>query len=148
MQLPLLAGICAAEKSIPNIVLILADDLGYGDLGCFGSEKIKTPHLDKMATEGLKLTSFYAQAVCGPSRAALMTGCYPIRVAEPGNQKSQHTILHSKEITIAEVLRGAGYATGCAVAGQGGADRQIPRQGRSRFAPKEYRLRRHGGNPR
>lgn len=91
----------------------MADDLGYGDLGCIGSEKIKTPHLDKMATEGLKLTSFYAQAVCGPSRAALMTGCNPIRVAEPGNQKNQHTILHSKEITIAEVLRGAGYATGC-----------------------------------
>ncbi|MCB1236931.1 MAG: sulfatase-like hydrolase/transferase, partial [Verrucomicrobiae bacterium] len=101
----------AAEK--PNIILIFADDLGYGDLGCFGSEKIKTPHLDAMAGEGLRLTSFYAQAVCGPSRAALMTGCYPIRVAEPGNQKNQHTVVHPKEITMAEVLREAGYATGC-----------------------------------
>lgn len=101
----------AAEK--PNLILILTDDLGYGDLGCYGSEKIKTPHLDAMAGEGLRLTSFYAQAVCGPSRAALLTGSYPIRVAEPGNQKNQHTVLHPKEITMAEVLREAGYATGC-----------------------------------
>lgn len=101
----------AAEK--PNFILILTDDLGYGDLGCYGSEKIKTPHLDAMAGEGLRLTSFYAQAVCGPSRAALMTGSNPIRIAELGNQKNQHTVLHPKEITIAEVLRKAGYATGC-----------------------------------
>lgn len=97
----------------PNIVLILADDLGYSDLGCFGSTRIKTPHLDKMAAEGLRLTSFYAQAVCGPSRAALMTGCYPIRIGEPGNKKNQHTVMHPKEITMAEVLREAGYATAC-----------------------------------
>jgi arylsulfatase len=97
----------------PNMVLILADDLGYGDLGCYGSEKIKTPHLDSLAAEGLRLTSFYAQAVCGPSRAALMTGCYPIRVAEPGNRKNQHTVLHPREVTVAELLRDAGYATAC-----------------------------------
>ncbi len=58
----------------PNIIAILADDLGYGDVGCFGAKDIRTPHLDKMAAEGLKLTSFYAQPICGPSRAALMTG--------------------------------------------------------------------------
>ncbi len=103
----------AAEPSKPNIIVILADDMGYGDIACYGAKDIRTPNLDKMAAEGLKLTGFYAQAVCGPSRAALMTGCYPIRVAEPGNQKNQHTILHPKEMTIAEVLRGAGYATGC-----------------------------------
>ena len=103
----------AFAQQKPNFIIILTDDQGYGDLGSYGSGKIKTPHLDKMAAEGLRLTSFYAQAVCGPSRAALMTGCYPIRIAEPGNQKNQHTILHPKEITIAEVLRGAGYATGC-----------------------------------
>lgn len=109
--LTLCSPLFAADK--PNIVLIFADDLGYGDLGCYGSKQIKTPHLDKMAAEGLRLTSFYAQAVCGPSRAALMTGCHPIRVAEPGNKKNQHTILHPKEITIAEVLSDAGYATAC-----------------------------------
>ena len=97
----------------PNIVLILCDDLGYGDLGCYGSTKIKTPNLDRMVAEGMKLNSFYAQAVCGPSRAALMTGCYPIRVAEPANNKNQHTILHPREVTLAEVLKQAGYATAC-----------------------------------
>ena len=97
----------------PNIILILADDEGYNDLGCFGSGKIKTPNIDRMADEGMRFTHFYAQAVCGPSRAALMTGCYPIRVAEPGNRKNQHTILHTKEITLAEMLKEAGYATAC-----------------------------------
>lgn len=109
--LALCSALFAADR--PNIVLIFADDLGYSDLGCFGSTKIKTPHLDKMASEGLRLTSFYAQAVCGPSRAALMTGCYPIRIGEPGNKKNQHTVMHPKEITMAEVLREAGYATAC-----------------------------------
>jgi arylsulfatase A-like enzyme len=97
----------------PNIILIFADDLGYGDLGCYGAQRIRTPHLDRMAQQGVRLTSFYAQAVCGPSRAALMTGCYPIRVAEPRNIKNQHTILHPREITMAEALRDAGYATAC-----------------------------------
>ncbi|MGB0582667.1 MAG: sulfatase family protein, partial [Limisphaerales bacterium] len=97
----------------PNFVIIFTDDQGYQDLGCFGSKKIKTPNIDRMADEGMKFTSFYAQAVCGPSRAALMSGCYPIRVAEPANKKNQHTILHPKEVTIAEVLQEAGYATGC-----------------------------------
>ena len=109
--LALCPSLLAAKR--PNIVLILADDLGYGDLGCYGSKKTQTPHLDTLASEGLRLTSFYAQAVCGPSRAALMTGCYPIRVAEPGNSKQFHTVLHSREVTLAEVLRDAGYATAC-----------------------------------
>ena len=95
----------------PNIVLILADDQGYQDVGCFGSQNIKTPNLDQMAAEGARLTSFYAQPVCGVSRAALMTGCYPIRVAEPGNIKRLHTVLHPKEATMGEVLQNAGYAT-------------------------------------
>lgn len=96
----------------PNIVVILADDLGYGDLACFGAKDIRTPHLDKMAAEGLKLTSFYAQPICGPSRAALMTGCYPLRVGEVANGKNGHTLPHRREVTIAEVLRDAGYRTG------------------------------------
>ena len=101
----------AAEVRRPNIIFIFTDDQGYNDLGCFGSEKIKTPHLDRMAEEGLMLKHFYAQPVCGVSRAALMTGSYPIRVAEPRNVKNLHTVPHPKEVTMAEVLRNAGYAT-------------------------------------
>ena len=95
----------------PNLIIFFTDDHGYNDVGCFGSPLIRTPHFDRMAAEGMKFTSFYAQPVCGPSRAALMTGCYPIRVGEPANKKNQHNILHPKEITIAEILKGAGYAT-------------------------------------
>jgi arylsulfatase A-like enzyme len=102
-----------AAEPPPNVIIILTDDQGYHDLGCFGSTNIKTPHIDRMAKEGMRLTDFYAQAVCGPSRAALLTGCYPIRVAEPGNRKNQHTILHTNEVTIAEVLKPRGYATAC-----------------------------------
>ncbi|QTN34410.1 sulfatase [Akkermansiaceae bacterium] len=98
--------------SAPNIILIFTDDQGYEDLGCFGSKTIKTPNIDKMAAEGLKLTNFYAQPVCGVSRAALMTGSYPIRIAEPGNLKHLHTVPHADETTMAEVLKAAGYATG------------------------------------
>ena len=104
----------AAESSgrKPNFIVFFTDDQGYNDVGCFGSPFIRTPNFDRMACEGMKFTSFYAQPVCGPSRAALMTGCYPIRIGEPGNKKNQHTVLHPEEITIAEVLKGAGYATG------------------------------------
>ena len=96
----------------PNFVIIFADDMGYADIGCFGSTDIRTPHLDRMAQEGMRFTSFYAQPICGPSRAALMTGCYPLRVAEQENRKNEHPILHSNEITIAEVLRQRGYVSG------------------------------------
>ncbi|NQT14038.1 MAG: sulfatase-like hydrolase/transferase, partial [Planctomycetes bacterium] len=114
-----LVSVCSAalagedEQRRPNFVVVFADDQGYNDLGCFGSEKIKTPNIDRLAAEGMRFTSFYAQAVCGPSRAALMTGCYPIRVAEPGNTKHQHTILHPGETTLAETLKSAEYATAC-----------------------------------
>ena len=103
--------VSAAESRKPNIILIFTDDQGYNDLGCFGSTKIKTPNIDRMAAEGVRLTSFYAQPVCGVSRAALMTGAYPIRVAEPGNVKRLHTVPHPQEVTMAEVLKSAGYAT-------------------------------------
>ena len=101
----------AARK--PNFIIIFTDDQGYEDVGCFGSKQIRTPRLDTMAREGMKFTSFYAQTVCGPSRAALMTGCYPLRVAKRKNQVDVHPYLHSKEITIAEVLKAAGYTTAC-----------------------------------
>jgi arylsulfatase len=101
------------DSKRPNLVVIFTDDQGYQDVGCFGSPDIRTPRLDAMASEGMKFTSFYAQPVCGPSRAALMTGCYPLRVAERGNTKQIHPILHSDEITVAEILKTRGYATAC-----------------------------------
>jgi len=95
----------------PNFIVIFVDDLGYNDLGSYGSPHIETPSIDGMAAEGIRFTDFYAQNVCGPSRAALLTGSYPIRVAEPGNRKNQHTVLHPREVTIAELLKQQGYST-------------------------------------
>lgn len=109
----LLAPVISWADHPPNFVIIFADDLGYGDLGCFGSPNIETPFIDRMANEGMRFTSFYAQPICGPSRTALMTGCYPLRVAEAGNLKRQHPAVHPKEITLAEILKTKGYATGC-----------------------------------
>ncbi len=97
----------------PNFIIIFTDDQGYQDLGCYGSPDIKTPRLDQMAKEGMRFSSFYAQTVCGPSRGALMTGCYPIRFARQADPNSIHPELHSDEITLAEVLKELGYATGC-----------------------------------
>jgi len=103
------------KAELPNFIIIFTDDQGYEDIGCFGSPKIKTPHLDKMATEGRKFTSFYsANSVCSPSRAALMTGSYPTRVSVPGVLFPRHEIgLNPDEVTIAEMLKGKGYATAC-----------------------------------
>jgi len=110
----------AETKPRPNFVVIFIDDMGYGDIGPFGSTINRTPHLDRMAAEGMKLTSFYMAApVCTPSRAALMTGCYPRRVGLA--RGSGHAVLfpgdkhglHPGEITVADLLREAGYATGC-----------------------------------
>jgi arylsulfatase len=102
-----------SEAVRPNFIVIFVDDLGYGDLGCFGSPNIRTPRLDALAGAGMRFTHFYAQPICGPSRTALMTGCHPLRVAEKGNVKQTHPVVHDKEITIAEVLKVRGYATGC-----------------------------------
>jgi arylsulfatase A-like enzyme len=99
------------------VILIFADDLGYGDLGCYGAEKIRTPHLDRMAGEGVRFTDFYVAAeVCTPSRAALLTGRYPLRSGMCGNVErvlfpNSKGGLPPSEITIAEALRGGGYAT-------------------------------------
>jgi arylsulfatase A len=111
-MLGVVCGQAAAQK--PNFIIINIDDLGYADIGPFGSNN-KTPHLDRMAKEGRKLTSHYAAPVCSPSRAALMTGCYPKRalpiphVLFPASAVG----LHPDERTIAEVLKEAGYATAC-----------------------------------
>jgi len=123
------------EAGLPNFVIIFADDLGYGDLGCFGQKQIRTPHLDRMAREGMRFTSFYAQPICGPSRAALMTGCYPLRVAEQENIKNEHPILHTREITIAEVLKDRGYVSG--VFGKWDLARHSQRKFRPELLPTE-----------
>ncbi len=100
-----------ANEKTPNFIIILTDDQGYQDVGCFGSPNIRTPNLDKMAAEGVRFTSFYAQTVCGPSRAALMTGCYPMRNARNDNGVEPHPKLSLSEVTIAEVLKPSGYST-------------------------------------
>jgi len=107
----LLATVGLAAR--PNVVLINADDLGYGDLGCYGHPVIQTPNLDRLAAEGMKLTRFYApSALCSPSRAALLTGRTPYRTGIkswiPGNSG---IYLHRQEITLATLLKQAGYAT-------------------------------------
>lgn len=96
----------------PNIILIFIDDLGYGDIGPFGSTKNRTPNLDRMASEGRKFTSFYATPVCSMSRACLLTGCYNARVSMPGVLFPRDNIgLHPDETTLPEVLKPLGYAT-------------------------------------
>ncbi len=96
----------------PNLVVIFIDDMGYGDIGPFGATKQRTPHLDRMAKEGMKLTSFYAAPVCSVSRAQMMTGCYGVRVSVPGVYfPGQSVGLNQSEVTVAERLKEKGYAT-------------------------------------
>ncbi|HPA17064.1 MAG TPA: sulfatase [Verrucomicrobiae bacterium] len=111
----------AASDGTPNLIILLADNLGYGDIGCFGSRLHRTPNLDRMASDGVRFTHCYsASGVCTPSRAALMTGCYPRRlnmhISDVGHAVLQPVSakgLNPDEVTIAEVLKGAGYATTC-----------------------------------
>jgi arylsulfatase A-like enzyme len=93
----------AAEP--PNILVVFTDDQGYGDLSCYGATTLRTPRIDRLAKDGTRFTSFYAQVVCGPSRSALLTGRYPVR--------SGGWSMPASEITVAELLKSAGYATGC-----------------------------------
>jgi len=105
----------------PNFIIIFCDDMGYGDLGCFGSKKHRTANIDRMAVEGMKFTSFYVTSgVCTPSRSSLMTGCYPRRVNMHESGQKEWVLfpvadkgLNPNEITIAEVLKQQGYATAC-----------------------------------
>ena len=98
----------------PNIVLIFIDDMGYGDIGPFGSTKNRTPNLDRMAREGMKLTSFYAAPVCSVSRAQVMTGCYGQRVSIPGVfGPGSAAGINKNERTVAELMKVQGYATIC-----------------------------------
>ncbi|MHC4993838.1 MAG: sulfatase family protein [Planctomycetota bacterium] len=113
-------GVRAADRDAtdrPNFIVVFIDDMGYADIGPFGSTANRTPNLDRMAAEGMRLTSFYAAPVCTPSRAALMTGCYPKRVGlmhgswhgvlMPGDEHG----LNPDEVTVAEALKARGYAT-------------------------------------
>jgi arylsulfatase A-like enzyme len=101
-------------KRPPNVIIVYVDDLGYGDLGCFGARKIKTPNLDRMAKQGVRFTSFYVtQAVCSASRAALLTGKYSNRTGVLGALgPATKTGLAREHVTIAEMLKARGYATG------------------------------------
>ena len=113
----------AGEK--PNFIIIFTDDQGYNDLSCFGAPEIKTPHIDRMAGEGMKFTDFYVAApVCTPSRGALMTGCYPPRNSLGRVPRGEDRMggvffpdsragIHPNELTLAELLKEQGYATGC-----------------------------------
>jgi arylsulfatase A-like enzyme len=122
----------ATARRLPNIVLILADNLGYGDLGCYGSAKHRTPHTDRMAREGTRFANFYVSSgVCTPSRASIMTGCYPRRVGLHYTDPDGHVLrpishngLNPDETTIAEVLKGRGYAT--AIVGKWHLGDQLP----------------------
>ena len=113
---PLQAAAAARE---PNVILILADDLGYGDLGCYGHPSIRTPNLDRLAAQGMRFTDFYAAAeVCTPSGAALLTGRYPIRNGMCHDRfrvlrRNAAGGLPAGEITLAELLQARGYATAC-----------------------------------
>ena len=105
--------VIAADERPPNIVLIVADDLGYGDVGCYGAKDIRTPNLDRMAAEGTRLTSFLvAQPVCTASRAALMTGCYPNRISLFGALNHESNVgIGDSELLLPEICRERGYAT-------------------------------------
>ncbi|MFC1761791.1 sulfatase [Planctomycetota bacterium] len=104
-----------SSRSLPNIIIVFADDQGYQDLGCFGSPNIKTPNIDQLAMEGIRFTSFYsAYCVCSASRASLMTGCYQPRLSMPGVLGPRSKVgLHPDEVTIADMLKTKGYATMC-----------------------------------
>jgi arylsulfatase A-like enzyme len=111
---PARGGAPPARK--PNFVFLFADDLGYADLGCYGSDKIATPNLDRMAAEGIRFNDFYTgEPVCTPTRAALMTGCYPKRVGLHRHVlfPTSKTGLNPSEITVARLLKDQGYATMC-----------------------------------
>lgn len=105
-----LAPFAAAQERQPNIIFIMADDLGYGDLGCYGQKLVKTPNLDRMASEGVRFTDYYAgSTVCAPSRSVLMTGLHTGHTFIRGNSKQN---LRAGDLTVAETLKQSGYTTG------------------------------------
>ncbi len=116
----------SAQPQKPNFIVIFCDDLGYGDLACYGNKLHRTPNLDELAEQGVKFTSFYVSSgVCTPSRSSLMTGCYSQRVDLDVNARPEGTIgrqvlfplarkgINPTEITLAEALKAQGYTTAC-----------------------------------
>jgi len=108
----LAAGTTRAEPARPNVLLVLADDMGYGDLGVHGTPHIETPRLDRLAAESVRFERFFVTPLCAPTRAALLTGRYALRTGVWGVTQQQET-MSPDEVTLAEALRGAGYRTGC-----------------------------------
>lgn len=108
-----LAAVAQAQET-PNIIFIYADDMGYGDLGCYGSKVNRTPNIDKLAAEGMRFTDFYSAAtVSSPSRAALMTGRYAIRMGiNDVFFPTSYTGIPETEVTMGEAMQSAGYYTG------------------------------------
>ena len=104
-------SLCASELSQPNVILIMTDDQGYGDLGCHGNPILKTPNLDALAGESIRLSDFHVSPFCTPTRAALMTGRYPARTGAY-RTSSGRTMLHTDERTVANIFADAGYVTG------------------------------------
>ena len=100
------------DRERPNVLLILTDDQGWGDIHSHGNKKLDTPNLDRLAEQGARFDRFFVSPVCAPTRAAMLTGRYPLRGGVHGVTRARET-LRSEEVTIAEVLGGAGYATGC-----------------------------------
>lgn len=152
----------AKAPKLPNIVLVMADDLGWKELGCYGQKKIRTPHLDKMAAEGMRLTQFYAGApVCAPARCNLMTGKHGGHAYVRNNQEIKanqyelngttifggQTPLKAGETTVAEILKAKGYKTGCFGKwglGAAGTEGDPNKQGFDRFYG--YNCQRHAHN--
>ena len=117
LLLLLSAGICASSRAAerpPNVILIVADDLGYADVGVYGAKGFRTPNLDRLAREGVRFTDFHvAQAVCSASRAAIMTGCYPNRIGIEGAMEPWYQFgINAKELTFPHMMKQKGYATG------------------------------------
>lgn len=111
LALGMLGSVAAQSSRPPNVVFILADDLGRGHCGCYGQTKIRTPNIDRLAAEGMKFNQFYSGAnVCAPSRSTLMTGLHCGHTAVRNNGLKRH--LYDEDVTVAEVLKKAGYATG------------------------------------
>lgn len=141
----MILGLAALAMTVasrpPNFVVIYCDDLGYGDLSCYGNRAYKTPNLDRMAREGTRFTSFYvASPACSPSRAALMTGCYPVRVSVPEVLgPDSKTGLNPEEANIASILRPLGYTTACVGKWHLGVKNLLPtRQGFDTFYGLPY----------